>query len=287
MGTSNQYGGPGSGTPLVPAWLEPSVEQLPGAGSQPAPGAEDLPAAPTPRVAPVPPTVADRFATARNNFSRFAGSGGDGRRNLGRAVSHYVSTSSGGSRNAVQRLGSSRVAASRLVGFLADVRENGARAALRTLNLEALAGQSVQNIFIGIADYVCPPGGSIDEGIARDAFVETIVELTQLGVTDLDSLTAEQLQSVFERFATHVIEARICNDIGANMLVMPSDLREAEAIQAQLHDFIGRSVSDALTSAQTAVEALTQARVNGFVDQVYESAFSILQALGDEAGDPE
>ena len=53
---------------------------------------------------PVPPTAdPTRFSAARGNFSRFAGSGGDDRKALGRAVSHYVGSSSGGARTAAAR----------------------------------------------------------------------------------------------------------------------------------------------------------------------------------------
>ena len=56
--------------------------------------------------------------------------------------------------------------------------------------------------FLGLVDYVCPDGGSIDEGIAREAFVETIADLAGAGIADLDSLTADQIQAVLELYAT-------------------------------------------------------------------------------------
>lgn len=294
MGTSGQYGGPGSGTSLVPTWLEPSSStSTPTGGGGAAPvgaptnggGAGGVPGAPPPRPPAEVSAVADRFAAARGNFSRFAGGGTGGGRSLGRAVSQFVSKSSGGAGRAARRMGASRVAGAGLAGFLADVRANGTREALRTLNLEALAGRSIQEIFLGLADCVCPSGGSVDEGIARAAFVETIVDLADMGVTDLDALSVDQMQTVFEHYATHVIEARICNDIGANLLTVPADVRAAEQVQAQLHDFIGRAVSDALSGARTAFGTLTQDRVLAFVDGVYESAFSILEALGKDEGE--
>ena len=84
-------------------------------------------------------------------------------------------------------------------------------------------------MFAGLADYICPEGGSIDEGIARDAFVETIADLAGAGITDIDALTPGQIQTVFELYATHAIEARICNDIGTKVVTLPADPRAAEA----------------------------------------------------------
>ena len=136
-------------------------------------------------------------------------------------------------------------------------------------------------MFAGLADYICPDGGSIDEGIARDAFVETIADLAEAGITDIDALRPDQIQTVFELYATHAIEARICNDIGLKVVTMPSDLRMAERVEAQLRDFIERGVSDAINAAGVDVQSLTPDRVMSFVTAVYEAAFEILQTMGE------
>jgi hypothetical protein len=286
MGMSNAYGGPGGGTPLVPSWLEGDGDAADGAGPDggatpdgaPPPQA---PTAPPNRPPPQAPPLTDRFTAARSNFSRFAGSGGSDRASLGRAISNYVSRSAGGSRPAAQRMGSSRRAGARLLGFLCDAQARGAQEALRALNLEGLAGRPIEEIFLGLADFICPEGGTVDEGIARDAFIETIADLASLGVIDLDALTADQMQTVFEFYATHAIEARICNDIGTKAVTLPTDRRAAERVQAQLRDFVRRGVGDALGAARAAIQALTPDRVLGFVSGVYQAAFETLQTLGD------
>lgn len=196
-----------------------------------------------------------------------------------------MGTASGGARSASARMGSARGAGSRLLGFLSDAVALGATQALRALNLGDLAGKRIEEIFLGLVDYVCPDGGSIDEGIAREAFVETIVDLAGAGITDLDGLTQAQMQTVFELYATNAIEARICNDIGAKTVTLPSDSREAATVQAQLGDFIRRGVADALTLATLARSQLTRDRVLGFVGDIYEQAFAILQTLGEKAAE--
>jgi len=178
-------------------------------------------------------------------------------------------------------MGASRGAAGRLVNFLNIAQAQGVREALRTLNLESLAGQPIEDVFAGLADYVCPEGGSIDEGIARDAFIETIADLAAAGITDIDALSPGQVQTVFELYATHAIEARICNDIGSKMISLPSDVRAAERVQAQLREFIQRSVSDAVAASKQTVQALTPDRVNEFVTTTYQAAFEVLQTIGD------
>ena len=178
-------------------------------------------------------------------------------------------------------MGSSRGAGAGLVRFLNDASANGVREALRTLNLESLAGRPIEEVFAGLADYICPEGGSIDEGIARDAFVETIADLAGAGIADIDALTPGQIQTVFELYATHAIEARICNDIGTKVVTLPADPRAAERVQAQLRDFIQRGVSDAINAAGVNIQSLTADAVIGFVTNIYQSAFDVLQTMGD------
>ena len=89
------------------------------------------------------------------------------------------------------------------------------------------------------------------------------------------------MQTVFELYATHAIETRICNDIGTKSVTMPADVQAAYRVEQQLRDFIRGGVSDALTRARSESPNLTLDRVQSFVDTVYESAFAILQTLGD------
>lgn len=283
MGTSNAFGGAGGGTPLIPSWLQGDGDSGAGEGTQPSsPDGSPpvVPPAPAPRPN-MPAGASDRFRSARTNFTRFVSSGGSDRRSLGRAVSQYVSKSAGGSRQAAQRMGSSRGVGAGLVRFLNDANANGVREALRTLNLESLAGRPIEEVFAGLADYICPEGGSIDEGIARDAFVETIADLAGAGITDIDALTSGQIQTVFELYTTHAIEARICNDIGTKIVTLPSDPRAAARVQAQLRDFIQRGVSDAINAAGVNIQSLSPNTVMGFVTSVYQSAFDVLQTMGE------
>lgn len=178
-------------------------------------------------------------------------------------------------------MGSSRHAGARLYSFLTDAQARGAAAALQVLNLEALAGQSIEEIFVGIAEYVCPTGGTVDEGIARDAFVDMIAELADQGVTDFDALTPDQMQTVFEMFVTNTIEARICNDIGKNGIKLPADANAVEQVQAQLHDFVSRAVADTLTANPNQTGVPTQQQALQYMDTIYEAAFEMLRVLGE------
>ena len=300
MGTSNSYGGAGGGKPLIPSWLDDG----PGPGGpQPAPsappaqppvGADGTPP-PVPGVLPsvggvggptspsLPPVPAAgdprRYTAARNNFTRFLSSGGSDRRSLGRALSHYVSNSSGGSRNAARRMAVARNSTARLASVLSSAISGNAPAVLRSLGLESLAGRPIEEIFLGIMEVICPDGGAIDDSIAREAFVETIIDLAENGIADFDALTPDQVQTILELNVTHAIEARICNDIGAHAISMPQDAKEASEIQAQLFEFVGRAVSDSFAANQIAT--ITQDQVTRTIDTIYEQSYSILQSMAE------
>jgi Glu-tRNA(Gln) amidotransferase subunit E-like FAD-binding protein len=178
-------------------------------------------------------------------------------------------------------MGASRTAGANLLGFLRDAAARGPQEALRAIRFERLVGKPIEELFLGLAEYVCPDGGTIDDGIAREAYMETIADLAEAGVTDIDELTLDQVQTIFELYAANAIEARIYNDIGTNVIQLPQDAREVLSLQTQLHEFILRSVSDAMTQARDGLDGLTRERSMEFVTRIYEQAFGILQSLGE------
>ncbi|GHB86376.1 Qat anti-phage system associated protein QatB [Persicitalea jodogahamensis] len=297
MGTSNSYGGPGNSTPLVPSWLNDeydsgTVQDSPEnesdeSDSTAANGDDNTTDTDSglgdskPSAEPDDAINTERYRQARTNFTRFVKSGGSGSAALGRAVSNYVSKSSGGSRKAAQKMGASKRTTSGIVNFLGSVRTEGIQSTLEKYNLGHLIGRSIEDIFLGLSDYICPDGGNIDEGIARSAFIETIVDLAEQGITDLSSLSDAQFQLIVEMYATNAIEARLCNDIGTKIIIAPENLSSVENIQEQLHDFISRGVSDAVNSLPIEFKDLTMSDTTNFVEQIYIEAFNILKILGE------
>ena len=287
MGTSTPFGGAGGGSPLVPDFVDDDASDANPSSTKPEGQTADpeaVPPAPNPRREQPAAPDGDRFRAARSNFSRFASSGSEDRRALGRAVSQYVSRSTGGSANAAHRMGSSRGTAARIAGFLGAIGTQGLQQALVRFNLTALAGRPATEIFAALADRICPEGGSIDEGIARDAFVETMIDLADAGITDLSALTPEQMQTVLELYITHSIEDRIYNDIGIRGVELPNDVLAAERVRNQLYDFIRGGVVDALNEAAIDFTAINPVSIERTIEAVYESSFDILEALGQEAG---
>lgn len=280
MGTSGSYGGPGGKNPLIPSWLDgggiPPPPLPPDDGTPP--GEPPNPPIETP---PAPHDLTPRFQTPRTNLTRFVSSGGSNGGALRRAVSGYVSKASGGPTTATRRMGSSRTAAGRLLSFLGEVQRNGVAQALQLFNLGNLAQRPIEEIFFGLADKICPTNGSVDGGIALDAFTEMIVEVVESGLTSLDSLTNSQIQTVFESYVANSIFDRLLNDIGNSLVRLSKDAKEAQVLETQIKDYIRGAVRDSVAAKAPDITIITQAVAAAVTDDVYKQAFTILESMGD------
>ena len=83
----------------------------------------------------------------------------------------------------------------------------------------------------------------------------------------------------------HTIEDRIFNDIGIKGVDLPADASAAQAVQDQLHEFILGGVADAFSEAEIDFSAIDPNAISQTIDRVYEAAFDILEALGEEEAD--
>ncbi|MCI0747347.1 MAG: DUF2220 family protein [Verrucomicrobia subdivision 3 bacterium] len=90
-------------------------------------------------------------------------------------------------------MGSAKSAAGRIYGFYQGAQEKGTAETLRQLELGNLVGKPATDALTWLTDWVCPPGGPLDEAIARDAFTEAVVGLAVEGVTDKRGILGEIL----------------------------------------------------------------------------------------------
>jgi len=293
MGTSGSSSGSGSGTPLVPSWLGGGDSgDLPGGDAPPTPdgndGGDDQGSPQNPdnnQNPPIPPVAApERFRSARTNFSRFAGSGGSDGRALKRAVRDYVRSGTGGSANAVRRMGTARSAASNALGVFRGIQRDGMQETLRRLNLQNFAGRPIQDIFVGLTEVICHDGGTIDEAITRDAWLETIASLEQFDIADSDALSADQIQEVFLSFVAHTVEARLYQEIGVNGFKFSEDLQDIEGFDKQFRDYIERSVRDSFASDLGEMANFSDKEIREIVDKTYLDTWNLLETLGDREG---
>lgn len=287
MGTSGSTSGSGSGTPLVPTWLNgQDISPLPGGDGPSVPDDGGPDAQPDSQDGDQKPHILpalqpEGFRSARTNFSRFANSGGSDRRALRRAVRDYVRQGTRGSGYAVQRMGTSLSAASNALSVFRGIQRDGVQETLRRLNLENLSGRGFQDVFIGLTEVICRDGGSVDEAIARDAWLETIAVMEEFGIEDLDALSQDQIKEVFLSFIAHTIEARLYQEIGVNGFRFSENLDDIDGFDEQFRDYIERTMRDSFTGDLAQLSQMTDQSIREVVDKTYLEAWDLLQLLGD------
>jgi hypothetical protein len=285
MGTSGSFGGSKRG--LVPTWVdEPSSAPAaatidggppPGDGDGDG-GADNNPAAPVayPPLDPAP--AGSGLGVARGNMTRGARTS-DGRA-IRRGAGQYVAASGGG-RGASRRMSSSRATAGGIADLVRSFATRGPAEALQPFNLEGLAGAPAVDVFVALTDALCPPGGTIDEAIARDAMLETVAALAAEGVGNFDDLTAEDLQEFFIGVVSRSIEGKILNEVGTNSIRVSPDLSAVERAQHMLHDFVDGCVRDRFAASGSSLPDITSQQIDGFVADLYAAAFDLMQTLGE------
>lgn len=289
MGTASKFTGPSAASALIPTWLD-EPEAVPPAG-QPAPAPDNpaagsdqvpppprpQPATPTPRPPLQPPENPNRFTSARRSFNEAARTGDRG--SLRRALSSYVRTGTGGSRAATRRMGGAVRAASRVAGFVQDVRERGVGPALVSLGMASLLGQPAEAALASLTDVFCPAGGPLDPAIARDAWDEAVLTLAEQGIADITQVTPEQWEVLLAEFITNSVEARVINDIGPKGISLPQDVHAIDQLQADLQEVIRGAVDDAIGGRLDGGHTLPQGELLATVTEVYNHAFAYLEAL--------
>ena len=176
---------------------------------------------------------------------------------------------------------SSRAAAGGIAGLARNFATQGPAEALRPFNLEALAGAPAVDVFVALTDALCPPGGTIDEAIARDAMLETIAALAAEGVGNFDEMTPGDLQEFFIGVVSRSIEGKILNEVGTNSIRVSPDLAAVERAQRMLHDFVDGCVRDRFAASGSSLADVSREQIDDFVSELYGAAFDLMQTLGE------
>jgi hypothetical protein len=178
-------------------------------------------------------------------------------------------------------MGSSIPSAARAIGFAQDVARVGVNQALTNIGLGNLVGQPAEHALATLTDAFCPAGGPIDQGIARDAWDQAVLDLTDTGITDLTEVTAEQWQALVSEFITNSIEAKVINDVGTKGISLPQNIDAINQMQADLHQLIRGAVDDAIGDRLNVVQTIPQVDIQAMVVDIYERSFGYLETLGE------
>ena len=180
-------------------------------------------------------------------------------------------------------MGAARAAGGRLLSVLRDVGRLGVAETLRRLNLPGLVGRPATDVFLALLEFVSPPGGAVDEAIARQAMLEAIGDLAEAGLGNFDDLTPDQLQEFFLDFVGRSIEGRIMADLGQRAIILPEDIAAVERAQQQLHDFVAGCTRGQLARRLNGLDRLSDRDVDRTVNEIYEAAFALIAAVATEA----
>jgi len=281
MGTSTRNSGQNGHNPLLPTWLE--GDPLPASGTMAPEEIGTIPQHPGLPQQPIPPEAdPNRFRGPRTSFTHFATGGGRNNSSLKSGISHYVSRSLGGSRNATKRLGASRTSTARLYGVLHTFSGTGGlQQVARLLSLETLEGLPAVSFFIRLAAFICPDGGPEDEGISRSAYYDTVADNPVMMGKPTESLTKEEIDSVFQRYMSKVVMQQIMNGIANNVIRFSDTLEEISHIEDVVEQLIDQSVSDACAQVRQENAEMTNERAKEITDDIYLKVFEILEGAGE------
>jgi hypothetical protein len=168
-----------------------------------------------------------------------------------------------------------------LLGVVRDIQQYGPTEVLRRLNLDGLAGQPAADVFVSMMEFLCPAGGTVDEGIAREAMLETIAELAESDSGSFDTLSASQLEDFFLDFIVRSVEGRVMADIGGRGITLPDDVAAVQEVQDQLHDFVEGATRGQLTGKLEGIAGLSDRQLDSVVSAIYESSFELVAAAGE------
>jgi hypothetical protein len=151
---------------------------------------------------------------------------------------------------------------------------------VRGLNLDGLAGQPADQVFLAMLEYICPPGGTMDEGIARQAMLDAIADMADAGAPRFDGMTTDQRCDFFIEFVIHSIEGQVIAELFQRGIALPDSAEGVQYIEDQLHDFVAGCIRGELEGHLTGLDQMSNQQIDGAVRAVYEGAFGLVEALG-------
>lgn len=248
MGTSASSKGPGSGVPLVPAWVG------------------DNPAVAEPA----------RFRSARTNLGSFAKNGSN--ESLRRGLGHYSRSGLGGSVTGSARMGRSTAVAGGFADVLSALRDGLLLPPDIPLDPAALAGKSQQEIADAIIDAVTPTDGTQDAESSRDSAARAFAEVLEINpAADLMALPQDMVELFFERFLANDLVARIQLDVGKAVLDRAPDSATAVQRLETMQSFVKQEFNRALQALKDVGQRLQQGNGKAIGDAAIKATLDVFE----------
>ena len=259
MGTSSHNPGQNGHTPLVPSWVDGDDGNI---------------------SAPIMPNGdSQRLSAAKGNMTRFAENGNA--HNFKNSVSQYVRHSTGGVRGAVNRLGSAKASTAKLVGIVGAYSEGGAGAVQDYLKTYNLIGVRADEALRSITDLICDDGGPTNEGIVRDAYIDTLADLKELRSVNFEDLHPDQIMLFLEGCMARIVVGRLLNDIGNKTLSVPDSLQKAGNVKKRMTNLVKGLIRDIFTDMNLTPDRIQKDKAQSISVSVYEKVYRSFAAAGE------
>jgi len=287
VGTSSSHSGPGDGPGLLPSWATPEN----GDGGDDSNATPDSNAGPESAdeegSAPVatPQPQSRLWTNAKSTMTRYAGTGG-GSSNSGRlrsAGAGYV-RAKGGSRSAGASAISGRTTTGRLGGFLSSAAGSGFRAALESIGLRGVVGQSSEVVLARLVDTLAPSGATREEAAARRATVEVLAFLYDSvagdagDVSALDDMDATIVEQAVEMSVSGYIYNRWLDELGLSIEKGAVSETNAIRLEADVREYVASCVSLELGEQSVLDVNWDGTEGRGIIDRVFRDAYAVLEA---------
>lgn len=286
MGTSSSFAGTPKGASLIPAFLNDDEDDIVAPAQPPGEPEENGDAVPL------------QFADARADFTRWVTAGAElpqlgVRRRRGtvgnagansalpRSLGRYTRDGLKGSARAADRMVRASGAAAATIGTLRDIQARGLNAVLRELRLDALVGRPPRELFAAIIDVVCDRMESIDDDIAREALLDSLLVVGENELFDFDNLNEAQIAEFYAHFVCKAIERRYLADVssaGRTRAISDNayaqiDSNVGRIIEISVHARVQQAIRDRLP--------LNAAFTETTMREVFEAAWRILESFAD------
>jgi hypothetical protein len=133
-----------------------------------------------------------------------------------------------------------------------------------------------------LIDFVCEPGGDLDQAFVRDAYSEALHEVPKEMIDRLEHPDSATINFVLERFITNTIMSRLLNAVGNGAITLPETATSSVSLIDSFREWILGHVQDAMEATGG---VFREGQVSTQIDRIYETAYGILERAGHDKGD--
>jgi hypothetical protein len=139
------------------------------------------------------------------------------------------------------------------------------------------------DVLVGILERVCPPGSTVDDAIAREAYLQALIQCTADTPDGSQVPFSEALAlQILESYATNSICLQIANDVGTKALDVAPSVTTALHVEEQLREYVEGAVRDAIQAARSNGVPLDRIEAGRIAGEIYPSAWEMLRVLNDD-----